>query len=272
MTEYRFAEEGDLPALKRLWMEAFDDSEAYVDLFYKGACMKTYVAMHQGRVAAAVHMLPYTLVHKSASTQMMHLYAVSVDAPLRGHGIMTEMLQQIIVNCQAACTGISLRPANDRLRAYYSRQGFKEMFFLDEVQMEPGIHNEIGVQPLSAQAFYQRRNAFFCRNGFACWNLQQVTYAVSENAFFGGCLWNIRFHERDYFLLGQKQGDVLLVIETDMDAEALQGCAWGICKAYAAKKLVARLRADTVLHSGYLAGMTYGAPSVQGAYFNLILA
>lgn len=58
--EYRSAREGDVPALRELWKEAFGDGDRFLDQFFEGpfAPERSRVAVVEGAVSGALYWFP----------------------------------------------------------------------------------------------------------------------------------------------------------------------------------------------------------------------
>ncbi|MFR0734393.1 MAG: GNAT family N-acetyltransferase [Oscillospiraceae bacterium] len=80
--EYRSAREGDVPALRELWKEAFGDGDRFLDQFFEGpfAPERSRVAVVEGAVSGALYWFPASCKGQS----LAYLYGVATAARLRG--------------------------------------------------------------------------------------------------------------------------------------------------------------------------------------------
>ena len=75
--EYRSAREGDVPALRELWKEAFGDGDRFLDQFFEGpfAPERSRVAVVEGAVSGALYWFPASCKGQS----LAYLYGVSAQ-------------------------------------------------------------------------------------------------------------------------------------------------------------------------------------------------
>ena len=122
--EIRFPCDNDIPGLRRLWKQAFGDTDAYLDLFFgtafspaRGLC-----TTDGDTVAAAM----YWLDCEYAGSQIAYLYAVATDKAYRGRGLcrqLTEQAHDILKDRGYA--GAILVPAEPELFQMYGKMGYQ---------------------------------------------------------------------------------------------------------------------------------------------------
>ena len=120
----RHPSDADIPALKRLWKQAFRDTDRLINNFFAIAyeperCLCGYEA------DKPVAML-YWLDHSWREHKLAYVYAVATDRAYRGQGICTRLLDQA-----AACLkkrgyyGIMLVPEDPELAGFYEKRGYQ---------------------------------------------------------------------------------------------------------------------------------------------------
>ena len=79
----------DVPALKALWKQAFGDTDAEIDSFFKTVYPEAtgFCAEEDGAVIAMLFALPLTLAHGEEMQKAAYLYAVATDEAFRGRGV-----------------------------------------------------------------------------------------------------------------------------------------------------------------------------------------
>ena len=122
--EIRFPCDKDIPGLRRLWKQAFGDTDEYLDLFFGTAYSgdRSLCAMDSSRVAAAL----YWLDCEYEGGKLAYLYAVATDAAYRGRGLcrkLTEQAHRILKDRGYA--GAVLVPAQPGLFAMYGKMGYR---------------------------------------------------------------------------------------------------------------------------------------------------
>ncbi len=130
---YRFARKDDIPALARVWENAFpDDSEKEIFTFLKTVrpeeeCL---LADRDGQVVAMVFMLPACLRTGTSRLPLQYIYAAATLSDFRGQGIFGGLLTAALsVAQQRGCAASFLRPAEPSLRGYYQRFGYEPFFY-----------------------------------------------------------------------------------------------------------------------------------------------
>ena len=122
--EIRFPSDHHIPGLRRLWKQAFGDTDEYLDLFFGAAYSgdRSLCAMDGDRVAAAL----YWLDCEYEGGKLAYLYAVATDAAYRGRGLcrkLTERTHRILKDRGYA--GAVLVPAQPELFAMYGKLGYR---------------------------------------------------------------------------------------------------------------------------------------------------
>lgn len=122
--DYRHAAPADLPALRRLWLEAFQDSEEFLNRFYStGFSPPAQPAGHRR--------LPHSgrglLVWRNLPGQKIaYLYGVATGRAFRGQGVASGLLDALhrLLAAQGV-RGVLLVPGSAGLFAFYARLGYR---------------------------------------------------------------------------------------------------------------------------------------------------
>ena len=121
--EYRSAREGDVPALRELWKEAFGDGDRFLDQFFEGpfAPERSRVAVVEGAVSGALYWFPASCKGQS----LAYLYGVATAARLRGRGLCGGLMAdtQAYLSAQGI-DGMLLVPGSASLFRFYARLGY----------------------------------------------------------------------------------------------------------------------------------------------------
>lgn len=141
----RPALEADRPGIAALWQEAFGDSRAAVDFFFRSFPRRlSYVAEEAGDILAMVHALPQTL---SPDIPAAYLYAVATGRPYRGQGLCRRLMEFAEADLKrrgfACCV---LTPGDRELFRFYEALGYETAFYRSHSAAAGG-------QPVSAAEY-----------------------------------------------------------------------------------------------------------------------
>ena len=109
---------------RRLWKEVFGDSDefiaSFINLFYNEENM--LCIEQDGKMLSMLHIIPFEL----NGSKVAYIYAVATDADARGKGYAGKLIRQAIEKAQSeGHKAIFTLPADDMLRDFYSKFGFK---------------------------------------------------------------------------------------------------------------------------------------------------
>ena len=120
--------EGDIPELKRLWKQAFGDTDAEIEGFFRDAfpgCMG-FAARDEEHIAAMCFALPQEIVCADEALPAAYLYAVATEGSYRGRGLCRQLLEfaeKTLRKRGFAC--LMLVPADESLAAMYRKLGYE---------------------------------------------------------------------------------------------------------------------------------------------------
>ncbi len=112
----------DIPALRRLWQEAFGDTEGYLNAFF-AAAFDPDRCLCVGLGKAACYWLPGTC----RGQKIAYLYAVATAKDARGRGLCRALMEETKkVLAFQGYAGILLVPGSEALRQMYAKMGFQD--------------------------------------------------------------------------------------------------------------------------------------------------
>lgn len=117
----------DVRELKALWKQAFGDSDAEIDLFFREAYVPAglFVLREEGRVASMAAWFSLTLCREKCGWPTAYLYAVATDEACRGRGHCRRLLDYMAGALSAAgIECLCLVPGSAQLVAFYEKLGF----------------------------------------------------------------------------------------------------------------------------------------------------
>lgn len=112
---------------RRLWKEVFGDSNEFISSFINGFYSEENMLCIEldSRVVSMLHVVPFELDGKKVA----YIYAVATDADARGQGLATKLIRQAIEKTKAeGYKAVFTLPADEGLREFYSRFGFKGLY------------------------------------------------------------------------------------------------------------------------------------------------
>lgn len=121
--------------VKELWRLCFNDSEEFVDLYFRlRYTTKDNVFMQSGEdVIAALQLIPYQMTFCGTQIATSYVSGVCTHPEHRGRGAMKELLAQAFGQMARKGTSVStLIPAEPWLFDYYARSGFAPVFSYTE--------------------------------------------------------------------------------------------------------------------------------------------
>lgn len=143
-----------IPGLRRLWKQAFGDSDEYLDLFFGTAFSpdRSLCAVEGETVAAAM----YWLDSECCGKRIAYLYAVATDENFRGRGLCRQLTEEAHRILQArGYSGAVLVPAEPGLFIMYGKMGYRNCASVVEWQV--CADRPITLTALSKEEYAARR-------------------------------------------------------------------------------------------------------------------
>ncbi|MCC8143846.1 MAG: GNAT family N-acetyltransferase [Tannerellaceae bacterium] len=114
-----------------LWKTSFNDSDEFIDLYFTQVYKpeNTLVAEKDGRVVAALQMLPYTMTFWGNEIPVAYIAGACTAPQEQNKGLMRELLESAFAEMERRDIPLTvLVPAADWLFDYYRRSGYTEAF------------------------------------------------------------------------------------------------------------------------------------------------
>ena len=113
-----------IPALRRIWQEAFGDTDKFLDDFFLTAFAydRCWCVFQEQEPVAAVYLFDCGWQGKKVA----YLYALAVDKSRRKQGLSRLLLTDVHAKLrQAGYVGALMEPATESLKQYYESLGYK---------------------------------------------------------------------------------------------------------------------------------------------------
>lgn len=123
------------PQLIDLWRSSFNDSEAFIHLFFDRVYQpeNALYIEQDGRIVSALHILPYTMTFYGKEINVGYIYAACTHPAERGKGLMRQLLRQAFAVMQSRKIALTtIIPAEPWLFDYYRTLGYTEAFDYSE--------------------------------------------------------------------------------------------------------------------------------------------
>ena len=176
----------DIPALKHLWLEAFEDTQEEIDAFFETLYPTAlgFCAEEDGEVQAMLFALPQAIVKDEKQIKSAYLYAVATKAGCRGRGLCRAVMAYAEKELRKRYfEALLLSPASEDLAGFYEKLGFarqtrakKTLLPCEKAQ---GQAAEIGVQDYAGL-----RETLLWDTPHVRYDKAQLEYAVSGGKFY----------------------------------------------------------------------------------------
>lgn len=120
-----------IPALRKLWQQAFGDTDAFLDIFFKTAYSpnRCRCVILDGQLAAALYWFDCRL----EGMRYAYLYAVATDLAHRNKGLCSALLEDTHRHLfELGYVGTVLVPGEASLFQFYEKAGYRTFGFVDE--------------------------------------------------------------------------------------------------------------------------------------------
>ena len=147
----------DVPALRRLWQDAFGDGEEFLDIFFScGFSAERTRCVYDGdEVVAALYWFDCAY----EGQRMAYLYAIATAAERRGQGLCRALMDDTHAHLASEGYAASLLvPAEPSLFDFYARMGYEVGGTVREISAVAG-EEKIDLRHLEISEYDARRRA-----------------------------------------------------------------------------------------------------------------
>ena len=203
--------EGAIFHLRRLWQQAFGDSEETLDAFFSVGFSPNrccYIC-DDGVPVSALYWFDCDL----AGYKLAYIYAVATEKAHRSRGLARKLMEKAHrLLMQQGYAGAILVPGEESLFSFYEKLGYHTATCISEFSCQAG-DTPVALTPVSPEEYAVLRRAYLPKDSVA-----QESATLSYLATYA------RFYKGDDFLLAAAQdGDRLLVQELLGNTRAAPG-------------------------------------------------
>ncbi len=143
--------------LKILWKEVFGDSDIYLESFFSKIYEEknTFVHCVNGKIVAALYMVPYDICMGKRQYRIMYLYALATKPEYRRRGIMAGLIHQAHeIGKKRGYIASVLIPASRDLYMYYEKFGYNIIYYQDKLILnKQQIHKKCMEQSVDSKRY-----------------------------------------------------------------------------------------------------------------------
>lgn len=240
----------DIPQLRKLWQEAFGDSQEFLDGFFSaGYCEKRCLCLRMdGYPVAALYWFDCRL----GDRKLAYLYAIATRKAYRGRGLCRQLMEQTHRHLKAlSYDGAILVPAGEKLFSMYGAMGYQSFCSMQNHTVT-AAEKPVEIKLLSAEGYFALRQQYLPEQGI----LQEDigAYLATFTEFYGvdGAIMCLS-REKDSLQFQEFLGDTR--------------CLPGILAALGAKTAQVRLPGG----APYAMYLGFTGPLPENAYFGIPL-
>ena len=155
--------EGQLPALKALWKEAFGDTDAFLDLLERTAFSpkRCRCITEDGQTLAALYWFDCSY----GKSRIAYIYAVATAMSHRGQGLCRALMDDTHRHLSSLGYELAmLVPGSRELFGFYERMGYSVCCHIGELSC-PASHSGIGLKKISAAEYGRLRGELLPEGG-----------------------------------------------------------------------------------------------------------
>jgi len=200
-----------IPALRRLWKQAFGDEDAFLDSFFAMGyaperCRQLTV---DGHLAAAL----YWFDCEWAGGRLAYLYAVATDAAFRGRGLCRALMEDTHRQLkELGYDGAVLVPGSESLFRLYEKMGYRTCSTIREFSCT-AAHTPAKLRRISAEAYALLRRQLL-PVGSVVQEGKTLAFLQTYAAFYAG---------ENLILAASREDDKLIVSELLGESQSAAG-------------------------------------------------
>ncbi len=258
-----FATSDELLALKRLFLNSFDDTLGFVNMLFSHHFIpeNTVVARDGDRIVGEALILPC----RAEGRDCYYIYGVCVDCDYRGGGIGSKIVsfaKDTALSRGGACL---LHPENEGLFAFYEKLGFLPCSYIKKVTVTPTVP-PLELLAVSAEEYTSLRDSLFKKNNPVYWDQDAVEYALTQETFFGAKYYKYKTESGFGIVLCGKDSGETFIKETSAVGEELNALCSAVLNVFGGEEVSVFLpgkKGDTTV--------ALGCGFSQDVYINLML-
>lgn len=210
-----------IPALRRLWKEAFGDNDTFLDMFFSTAFHPSRCRMISDGADAAAALYWFSCLYENRP--LAYLYAVATAKSHQGQGLCHALLNDTKQHLKTfGYEGILLVPGNKELFPFYETMDFKTCSTVQRITCT-AASKKISIERIDKTRYQTLRRAFL-PIGSVIQEEENLTFLNALEMFYTGPGFLLAAHKKERLLCGTE-----LLGNTDLAPQivAALGCSSG---------------------------------------------
>lgn len=233
----RSSNQKDVPFLRDLWKQCFQDSDDYLDLYFKKRYSPENVRILEceGEGIGMIHLLPCTAPN---GQKALYWYAVGIHPNYQNQGYFRYFVTKLLQETQKSGFQNWCVPIPCLINAY-QKYGFSNSIFcrdLDSNDLD-AIPCQVTVRKISPDVFYKYQSKVACFS----WEYEAVQYAFWENEFCNGKQYLITIENQTIPIFAIQKEDYFLIEGVGLDEAASKKCKNALLKELNTNRLIFRI-------------------------------
>ena len=216
----KFALKSQIPYLKEIWRECFDDSEEGINYYFDNKFTEENALIwEENNIPVSMLMLlPAVVYYKSKRYDIKYIYAVSTLKKYRNKGFSSKLLEYANTMYETV-----LVPAEEKLFNFYKNKGYDLGFYVKRAEFDIEdienviIRNKIIIKDITYQEYKDIRDNIFLKDGYIMWSFDDIKYAIEQNKIYGGKVCKILINGNKFAIMYYKDKEKLIVKEAAID-------------------------------------------------------
>ena len=171
----------EINELKKLWKEAFGDSDAFLDTFFTKVYAKerTRIQKTDEKISSALYFFTCQFNNK----KIAYLYAIATKSEFRNKGLCKALMTDTHSYLKSSgYAGAILCPASDSLFKFYEKMGYKTCTYVDEEEVS-ATEGNISLKKISGEEYMLLRRSYIPLNGVIQEN-ENLDFLKTETEFY----------------------------------------------------------------------------------------
>lgn len=250
-------EKSQIPNLRRLWKEAFGDTEDFLDDFWQTAfdANRCRCVVEDGQVAAALYWFDCLCMEN----RIAYVYAVATAKAYRRRGISHSLMEDTHRHlAKLGYEGVVLVPGSEELFRFYEGMGYRVCSTIHEFSCNAAVDGgeDVSLRSIDKTEYARLRRQMMPSGGVVQEN-ENLDFLQTQAQFYTG---------QSILLAARKEADKLIGVELLGD----EAKAPGIVKALGCAQGVFRVPGERQPFAVYLPfrESAYAAPAYFGLAFD----
>lgn len=186
--QFKKADFCDTNILKKLFKEAFNDEDNYIDMFFNNVydIGDIYISLINGEVTSMMTLIDVSFTKNNITYNGAYIYAVATFKKYRKKSHMAKLMGYVeSVYKNLKYDFLTLVPQTELLFSLYEKVGFKNFTYLKhmEVEVVNDFLNNSDFKEISINTYFEERENFLNNSDVISFNSSAKNYLINEITF-----------------------------------------------------------------------------------------